>query len=320
MTHGKPHRTNRPRRTHHTGQNLCGNLGHSDGPDGHDRLRGNHRTACLQYRSGAADCDHQRHSGRAVLYALALQHQAHDGYRCRLHILALHPVFAHHDRLHHARVVHESKPLTRLVLDWRSAAGAAFYLHWRTPADCGKLSPCPSEILELYGASGTFRCSESANSATHSSPQSFIREANRRKRRPPSNSSSTPTSASPRTQAKPLWRLRPKCRQRISPNVSQGGRGAAKSSSIRQRSELNIRKSSYGPSPADLLAVLSPNVSIFCQGKTEHSPNRPAYPNSSGYSLPFSSAELRLATAGAPGGTAPGKDSPSTATPRPCVR
>src|SRR5271157_5636653 len=69
-----------------------------------------------------------------------------------------------------------------------------------------------------------------------------------------------------------------------SPNVSQGGRGAAKSSSIRQRSELNIRKSSYGPSPADLLAVLSPNVSIFCQGKTEHSPNRPAYPNSSGYS------------------------------------
>src|SRR5271157_1522942 len=91
----------------------------------------------------------------------------------------------------------------------------------------------------------------------------------------------------------------------FSPNVSQGGRGAAKSSSIRQRSELNIRKSSYGPSPADLLAVLSPNVSIFCQGKTEHSPNRPAYPNSSGYSLPFSSAELRLATAGAPGGTAP---------------
>src|SRR5271157_4011341 len=64
----------------------------------------------------------------------------------------------------------------------------------------------------------------------------------------------------------------------FSPNVSQGGRGAAKSSSIRQRSELNIRKSSYGPSPADLLAVLSPNVSIFCQGKTEHSPNRPATP------------------------------------------
>src|SRR5271157_5240949 len=101
-----------------------------------------------------------------------------------------------------------------------------------------------------------------------------------------------------------------------SPNVSQGGRGAAKSSSIRQRSELNIRKSSYGPSPAGLLAVLSPNVSIFCQGKTEHSPNRPAYPNSSGYSLPFSSAELRLATAGTPGGTARGKDSRSTATPR----
>src|SRR5271157_1604870 len=102
----------------------------------------------------------------------------------------------------------------------------------------------------------------------------------------------------------------------FSPNVSQGGRGAAKSSSIRQRSELNIRKSSYGPSPADLLAVLSPNVSIFCQGTTEHSPNRPAYPNSSGYSLPFSSAELRLATAGTPGGTARGKDSRSTATPR----
>src|SRR5271157_2085520 len=119
------------------------------------------------------------------------------------------------------------------------------------------------------------------------------------------------------TKRQPLLFSNEKCGR---PNVSQGGRGAAKSSSIRQRSELNIRKSSYGPSPADLLAVLSPNVSIFCQGKTEHSPNRPAYPNSSGYSLPFSSAELRLATAGAPGGTAPGKDSPSTATPRPCVR
>src|SRR5271157_5863075 len=59
-----------------------------------------------------------------------------------------------------------------------------------------------------------------------------------------------------------------------SPNVSQGGRGAAKSSSIRQRSELNIRKSSYGPSPAGLLAVFSPKVSIFCQGKTHHSPTR----------------------------------------------
>src|SRR5271157_5446314 len=48
----------------------------------------------------------------------------------------------------------------------------------------------------------------------------------------------------------------------VSPNVSQGGRGAAKSSSIRQRSELNIRKSSYGPSPADLLAS-SPRMYRF---------------------------------------------------------
>src|SRR5271157_816814 len=82
-----------------------------------------------------------------------------------------------------------------------------------------------------------------------------------------------------------------------------------------QHPEIIVRAFSCG-----FARLLSPNVSIFCQGKTEHSPNRPAYPNSSGYSLPFSSAELRLATAGAPGGTAPGKDSPSTATPRPCVR
>src|SRR5271167_2310925 len=109
-------------------------------------------------------------------------------------------------------------------------------------------------------------------------------------------------------------------RGEASPNVSQGGRRAAKSSSICQRSEFNIWKSSYGPSPAGLLAVLSSNVSIFGQGKTDHSLNRLAYPSSSRYPLPFSSAELQLATAGTPGGTARGKDSPSTATPRSCVR
>src|SRR5271157_1081298 len=73
-----------------------------------------------------------------------------------------------------------------------------------------------------------------------------------------------------------------------SPNVSQGGGERAKSSSIRRRSALNLRKSSYGPSPAGLLAVLAPSVSIFCQGKTHHSPNSACCPNSSRYSLPFS--------------------------------
>src|SRR5271157_3141346 len=75
---------------------------------------------------------------------------------------------------------------------------------------------------------------------------------------------------------------------RPNPNVSQGGGERAKSSSIRRRSELNLRKSSYGPSPAGLLAVLAPKVSIFCQGKTHHSPNSACCPNSSRYSLPFS--------------------------------
>src|SRR5271157_2671837 len=76
--------------------------------------------------------------------------------------------------------------------------------------------------------------------------------------------------------------------EEANPNVSQGGGERAKSSSIRRRSELNLRKSSYGPSPAGLLAVLAPSVSIFCQGKTHHSPNSACCPNSSRYSLPFS--------------------------------
>src|SRR6266478_3472820 len=42
-------------------------------------------------------------------------------------------------------------------------------------------------------------------------------------------------------------------------------------------------------------------------------------PHSSRRFLPLSSAELQLATAGAPVGIAPGKDSRSTATPRFCV-
>jgi len=52
--------------------------------------------------------------------------------------------------------------------------------------------------------------------------------------------------------------------RRPSPDVSQRGRGAAKSSLIRRRRELNIRKSSYRPSPAGLLAVRAPKVPIFC--------------------------------------------------------
>src|SRR6266567_816813 len=52
----------------------------------------------------------------------------------------------------------------------------------------------------------------------------------------------------------------------------RGGRVAAESSSSRRRRQVKIRKSSYGPSSAVLLAVLAPRVPIFGQGKTHHSP------------------------------------------------
>src|SRR5664280_2142576 len=70
----------------------------------------------------------------------------------------------------------------------------------------------------------------------------------------------------------------PNCSSPPNPNVSPGGRGVAKSSSICRRSELNILKSSYGPSPAGLLCVLTPSAAIFCQGKTHHSPNSACCP------------------------------------------
>src|SRR6266567_6326952 len=99
----------------------------------------------------------------------------------------------------------------------------------------------------------------------------------------------------------------------------RGGRVAAESSSSRRRRQVKIRKSSYGPSSAVLLAVLAPRVPIFGQGKTHHSPDSVVLRNWSRYFLPLSSAELQLATAGAPGEIVPGKDSRSTATPRFCV-
>jgi hypothetical protein len=104
-----------------------------------------------------------------------------------------------------------------------------------------------------------------------------------------------------------------------SPNVSQRGRVAAESSSSRRRRQVKIRKSSCGPSSAVLLAVLVPGVRIFGQGKTHHFPRLVVQRNWSRYLLPLSSAELQLATAGAPGEIFPDKDSLSTAKPRFCV-
>src|SRR5438128_4949894 len=104
-----------------------------------------------------------------------------------------------------------------------------------------------------------------------------------------------------------------------STNVSQRGRVAAKSSSSRRRRQVKIRKSSCGPSSAVLLVVLAPGVRIFGQRKTHHSSRLVVQRNWSRYFLPLSSAELQLATAGAPGEIVPDKDSRSTATPRLCV-
>src|SRR6202162_6381217 len=105
----------------------------------------------------------------------------------------------------------------------------------------------------------------------------------------------------------------------FSPNVSQRGRVATRSSSIGRRRQVKIRKSLCGPSSAVLLAVLAPGIRIFGQGKTHHSPRLVVQRNWSRYLFPLSSAELKLATAGAPGEIVPGKDSRSTATPRFCV-
>ena len=77
-------------------------------PSRSSRQRSNWR---LQHRRSAGDCHHQRHPGRAVLHAPALQRQAHHGYRHGFHLLAIHPVLAHHDRLHLARLVHLQRAL-----------------------------------------------------------------------------------------------------------------------------------------------------------------------------------------------------------------
>jgi hypothetical protein len=99
-----------------------------------------------------------------------------------------------------------------------------------------------------------------------------------------------------------------------------GGGVATKRSSSRRRRRVKIRKLSRGPSSAVLLAVLAPGVPICGQWKDTPFPRLVVQRNRSRYFLPLSSAELQLATVGAPGGIAPGKDSPSTATPRLCVR
>jgi exonuclease SbcC len=52
-------------------------------------------------------------------------------------------------------------------------------------------------------------------------------------------------------------------------HVSQRGRVAAKSSLIRRRRQINIRKSSYGPSSTVLLAVLAPRTRFRTAGKIE---------------------------------------------------
>ena len=75
-----------------------------------------------------------------------------------------------------------------------------------------------------------------------------------------------------------------------SPNVSQRGRVAAKSSSSRRQRQVKIRKSSCGPSSAVLLAVLAPGVRILGQGKTHHSPQLVVQRNWSRY-LPLSAAQ-----------------------------
>ena len=88
------------------------------------------------------------------------------------------------------------------------------------------------------------------------------------------------------------------------PNVSQRGRVATKRSSSRRRRRVKIRKLSCGPSSAGLLAVLARGVPICGQWKDTPFPRLVVQRNWSRYFLPLSSAELQLATAGAPGGIA----------------
>src|SRR5260370_15409341 len=56
------------------------------------------------------------------------------------------------------------------------------------------------------------------------------------------------------------------------PNVSQWGRVAAKSNSIRRRRQVKIRKSSYRPSSAVFVALPAPGGPIFFQGNKHHAP------------------------------------------------
>src|SRR6266568_1377106 len=85
--------------------------------------------------------------------------------------------------------------------------------------------------------------------------------------------------------------------------ADDGGR----SRSGNPRADLH-RRSCWSSSPR--------GVRIFGQRKTHHSSRLVVQRNWSRYFLPLSSAELQLATAGAPGEIVPDKDSRSTATPR----
>src|SRR5260370_27516233 len=99
------------------------------------------------------------------------------------------------------------------------------------------------------------------------------------------------------------------CLVGLSPNVSQLGRVAAKSSSSRRRRQVKIRKSSCGPSSAVLLVVLARGFGFLVRERHTIPPDSLCSATGSRYLFPFSNAELRLATVGAPGGIAPGKDS-----------
>ena len=54
--------------------------------------------------------------GRALFHAPALQHQTDDGDPDRIPLLVVHPVFADHDGLHLARLVHLHRALIRSFL------------------------------------------------------------------------------------------------------------------------------------------------------------------------------------------------------------
>src|SRR6266568_5037954 len=117
-----------------------------------------------------------------------------------------------------------------------------------------------------------------------------------------------------------VWTLNSSARRFIlSPNVSQSGRVAAKSSSSRRRRQVKIRKSSYGPSAASCWPSSPRGFRFLVRERHTTPPRLGCAAQLVSLLPPLSSAELQLATAGAPGEIVPGEDSRSTATPRFCV-